>query len=305
MLQSVYMLKLWIEFFEDLEFVRGRSKNTISAYRRDLEVYQEFKKTKKSTPQLYNFLKEKGLSKRSQARLISSVRTYLKFLERNDVEAHELRDLKLPKVEKKPVEAISHENFEKLVQASIQSQKPSHTVRNHLTLYLMYGLGLRVTELINLNLESVKVDENSILIKGKGGKERVLPLNPKLQDFLVDYLDEHRSNLCFDQKERSLIINNKSKRPSRVDIWRWLESWSSKAGFENSVHPHQFRHACATALLRNGADLRSIQILLGHTSLQTTQMYTAVAKEHLNKTLDDKHPFSKVDFMSEINSKNK
>lgn len=299
------MLKLWVEFFEDLEFVRGRSKNTISAYRRDLEVYKEFKKTKRSTTQFYNFLKEKGLSKRSQARLISSVRTYLKFLERNDIQADELRDLKLPKVEKKPVEAISHENFKKLVEASIQQDKVSHTVRNHLTLYLMYGLGLRVTELINLNLESVKIDENSILISGKGGKERVLPLNPKLQDYLMDYIEDHRSNLCFDLKERSLIINNKSKRPSRVDIWRWLEAWSTKAGFENSVHPHQFRHACATELLKNGADLRSIQILLGHTSLQTTQMYTAVAKEHLNKTLDEKHPFSKVNFMSEIDPKTK
>ena len=90
-------------------------------------------------------------------------------------------------------------------------------------------------------------------------------------------------------------MNRKSNRASRIDIWRWLDAWSKSAGFKERVHPHQFRHACATSLLENGANLRSIQMLLGHTSLQTTQMYTAVSKGHLNKTLDEKHPFARVD----------
>ena len=298
------MLKLWVEFFEDLQHVRGRSKNTVSAYRRDLTLYEEFKDTKKSIPQFYPFMKEKGLSQRSQARVISSVRTYLKFLERNEIDIPELRDLKLPKVDKKPPEVIGIEDFEKLIVASATAKKPSQVVRNQLLLYMMFGLGLRVSEVTALNLESVKLEEASIVVSGKGGKERVLPLNPKLQNFLVDYIDNHRKDLCFDEKERSLFVNNKSKRPSRVDIWRWMEAWSKKAGFEKTVNPHQFRHACATSLLENGANLRSIQILLGHTSLQTTQMYTSVTRSHLNKVLDESHPFSEVDLVKKIQDPN-
>ena len=294
------MLKLWIEFFEDLEHVRGRSKNTVAAYRRDLNLYEEFKDTKKSTPQFYNFMKERGLSQRSQARVISSVRTYLKFLEKHDIIIPELRDLKLPKVDKKPPETINFEDFEKLLESSALTKKPAQVVRNQLLLYMMFGLGLRVSELTGLNLESVKLDESSIIVLGKGGKERVLPLNPKLQDFLIDYLENHRKDLCFDEKERSLFVNNKSRRPSRVDIWRWMENWSKKAGFKKTVHPHQFRHACATSLLENGANLRSIQILLGHTSLQTTQMYTSVTRPHLNKVLNESHPFSELNLVKKI-----
>ncbi|MGH1469283.1 MAG: tyrosine-type recombinase/integrase [Bdellovibrionales bacterium] len=288
------MLNLWVEFFEDLELVRGRSRNTISAYRRDLLLYEEFKNTSRPIAEYYNFLQKNGLSTRSQARAISSLRTYLKFLERNDISAPELRELKLPKVEKKAPKIISLEEFDKLVKAAV-GKNDSQTMRNQLCLYLMFGLGLRVTELTSLDVESVQLDEGTLRVLGKGSKERILPLNPLLLEMLSSYLGEHRKEVCFDLNERSLIVNKKSNRPSRIDIWRWLDSWSKKAGFLERVHPHQFRHACATSLLESGANLRSIQILLGHTSLQTTQMYTAVSKGHLNKTLDEKHPFSNVD----------
>lgn len=289
------MLPLWIEFFDDLENVRGRSQNTVSAYRRDLLLYEEFKESKKSISQYYNFLNEKGLSKRSQARAISSLRTYLRFLERNDMRAPELRELKLPKVEKKVPKTISFEDFEKVVEAA-EGKSEAGTVRNQLCLYLMFGLGIRVTELITLDVEDVHLDEATIKVKGKGSKERILPLNDSLREILSLYLEKYRGDICFNLNERSLIVNKKSNRPSRIDIWRWLESWSKKAGLEETVHPHQFRHACATSLLENGANLRTIQILLGHTSLQTTQMYTSVSKKHLNKTLDEKHPFAAKKF---------
>lgn len=288
------MLNLWVEFFEDLELVRGRSLNTISAYRRDLLLYEEFKKAEKPITDYYNFLNKRKLSKSSQARAISSLRTYFKFLERNDISSPELKDLKLPKVEKKIPKVISLEEFEQLIKAA-EGKNEAQTVRNQLCLYLMFGLGLRVTELISLDVESVHLDEGTLLVVGKGSKERILPLNSALFDMLSDYLENHRKDVCFDLKERALLVNKKSNRPSRIDIWRWLDSWSKLAGFKERVHPHQFRHACATALLENGANLRSIQVLLGHTSLQTTQMYTTVSKGHLNKTLDESHPFAKVD----------
>lgn len=288
------MLNLWVEFFEDLELVRGRSRNTISAYRRDLVLYEEFKNTGKPIFEYYNFLQKNSLSNRSQARAISSLRTYFKFLEHNDISAPELRELKLPKIEKKVPKTISLDEFDKLVKASV-GKNDSQTIRNQLCLYLMFGLGLRVTELISLDVESVQLDEGTLRVIGKGSKERILPLNTLLLEMLSSYLDEHRKKVCFCLKERSLIVNKKSNRPSRIDIWRWLDAWSKLAGFKERVYPHQFRHACATSLLESGANLRSIQVLLGHTSLQTTQMYTAVSKGHLNKTLDENHPFANVD----------
>ncbi len=288
------MLKLWVEFFEDLELVRGRSRNTVSAYRRDLLLYEKFKNTLKPITGYYNFLQKNGLSTRSQARAISSLRTYLKFLERNDISALELRELKLPKIEKKAPKIISMEEFDQLVQAATGKNK-SETLRNQLSLYLMFGLGLRVTELISLDVESVQLDEGTLRVIGKGLKERILPINNVLLEMLLSYLKDHRTEICFNLKERALIVNKKSNRASRIDIWRWLDSWSKLAGFKESIHPHQFRHACATSLLESGANLRSIQILLGHTSLQTTQMYTAISKGHLNKTLDEKHPFANID----------
>jgi len=288
------MLPMWIEFFEDLEMVRGRSKNTISAYRRDLLLYEDFKKLSRPVTEYYSFLNKKELSKSSQARAISSLRTYCKFLERNDVPAPELRDLKLPKVEKKLPKPISLEEFDRLVDAAV-GKNDAHTYRNRLCLYLMFGLGLRVSELIDLNVESVHLDEGTLLVVGKGSKERVLPLSSALIEMLSTYLSTHRKEICFDVAERALIINKKSNRASRIDIWRWLDAWSKTAGFKERVHPHQFRHACATSLLQGGANLRSIQVLLGHTSLQTTQMYTSVAKGHLNQTLDEKHPFAEMD----------
>lgn len=285
------MLNMWIEFFEDLKIVRGRSDNTIAAYRRDLLLYEEFKSQGKSISSYYNFLNGKGLSDRSQARAISSLRTYLKFLERNDLPAPELRELKLPKVTKKAPQSITYKDFEKLLEAS-KVEDLHKTKRNHTLLYLMFGLGLRVSEVIALNVESFKREELLLFVLGKGNKERVLPVNSSLGDQMCEYLDESRSEICSKDDNRSLIINEKSNRPSRIDIWRWFDAWSKKAGFKERIHPHQFRHGCATTLLENGANLRAIQVLLGHTSLQTTQMYTKVSKKHLKEALEEHHPLA-------------
>ncbi len=161
----------------------------------------------------------------------------------------------------------------------------------------MYGLGCRVTELIQLNLSDIYEIEKYIKVLGKGGKERLVPLNDFLVDSLKDYITNVRA-LIYKPNSHSptdtnyLIVNDRGHRPSRVDIWRWLVDWSKSAGFEKAISPHQFRHGCATALLDGGADLRSIQLLLGHTSIKTTQIYTSVSASHLKSTVDQCHPLS-------------
>ncbi len=286
------LLPLWIEFFEDLQFVRGRSQNTVMAYRRDLELFALYKKNESSISGFYEFMKSHKLSTRSQARVISSLRTYFKFCENRGIQSAELRDLKPPKVKVGLPKALTLPEFEKLLIAC-QTEDSDRTKRNQLTLMLLFGLGCRVSELIGLNLEDYNETDRWLKILGKGGKERLVPLTEQLAIQLREYLADIRGRLIR-EKGSTLLVNDRGHRPSRVDIWRWLAAWSVKAGFDEPVGPHRFRHGCATALLESGADLRSIQMLLGHSSIQTTQIYTNVTTQNLVKTVDEHHPLSQL-----------
>lgn len=283
-------LPLWVEFFDDLQHVRGRSRNTVMAYRRDLEMYELFKKSKKPLREFQDFMKKKGLSIRSQARVVSSVRTYLKFLENHGVDAPELRELRPPRVKTTLPKPITLKEFEALFEASAV-EDVYKTARNQITLLLLFGLGCRVSELISLSLYDFNPTEGWLKILGKGSKERLVPLAENLLTELKDYIRHVRPHLV-KQTTNSILVNDRGNRPSRIDIWRWLDAWSKKAGFETTISPHQFRHGCATALLEGGADLRTIQMLLGHSSIQTTQIYTSVSGKKLKEEIDKHHPFS-------------
>lgn len=286
-------LQLWVEFFEDLEQIRGRSRNTVMAYRRDLEIYEEYSKTSHDIPGFYLFMKKRQLSARSQARVISSLRTYFKFLESRGHKAPELRELKAPKVKIGLPKPLTPDEFRKLFEAC-ETDEAARTARNKITLLLLYGLGCRVSELIGLNLQDYHETENWLSVIGKGNKERAVPLTEHLNRELKAYLETARPALVREGAS-SILINDRGNRPSRVDVWRWLAAWSTKAGFEEPVNPHRFRHGCATALLEAGADLRSIQMLLGHASIQTTQIYTSVTTRNLTETIEEHHPLSQLD----------
>lgn len=283
-------LPLWVEFFEDLQHVRGRSRNTVMAYRRDLEMFESFKKTKKSLQEFHDFMKKKGLSTRSQARVVSSVRTYLKFLEGQGVDAPELRELRPPRVKATLPKPITLKEFEALFEASAV-EDIYKTARNQITLLLLFGLGCRVSELISLSLYDFNATEGWLKVLGKGSKERLIPLSENLLTELKDYIRHIRPHLV-KHSTNSVLVNDRGNRPSRIDIWRWLDAWSKRAGFKTTISPHQFRHGCATALLEGGADLRTIQMLLGHSSIQTTQIYTSVSGKKMREEVDRHHPLS-------------
>lgn len=285
-------LAYWVDFFDDLQNVRGRSQNTVLAYRRDLELFAEFLEKNQDLSGIYQFMTKNKLSARSQARVISSIRTYYKFCQRQGDIIPDLTQLRPPKVEAKLPSVLSFEDFKKLMEAS-SVEDPYKSARNHITLTLLFGLGCRVTELIQFNLMDYHEADAWLKIVGKGGKERIVPLTDHLLQELKVYLRQVRPHLA-KEGENSILINDRGKRPSRVDIWRWLDAWSKRAGFEKTIHPHQFRHGCATALLESGADLRSIQKLLGHSSIQTTQIYTSVSTKKMQETVDEHHPLSEV-----------
>lgn len=291
-------LPLWIDFFDELQNVRGRSLNTVMAYRRDLELYDDYLKSSRGISGFYEYMRQHKLSTRSQARVISSLRTYFKYCESKGIDAPELRELRPPKVKVKLPKVLTVEEFNKLFDAA-ESDDLNRTLRNQLTLLMLYGSGCRVTELIGLNRSDFSEAERTIRIVGKGNKERMLPVTDKLAVVLNRYLREVRPLLTRDNSD-SILINDRGHRPSRVDVWRWLAAWSARAGFDEPVSPHRFRHGCATALLESGADLRSIQMLLGHASIQTTQIYTAVSTNTMAQAIDTHHPLSHLKDLKEI-----
>lgn len=284
------VLAHWVDFFDDLKNVRGRSQNTVLAYRRDLELFAEFKEKHRDIKEIYQFMTKSKLSTRSQARIISSIRTYYKYCQKMGDKIPDLTQLRPPKVKAKLPSALTFEDFKTLKEASTVDD-PYKSARNHITLTLLFGLGCRVTELIQFNLIDFHESDAWLKVLGKGGKERVVPLTDHLLQELKVYLRQVRPHLAKDG-ENSILVNDRGKRPSRVDIWRWLDAWSKRAGFAKTIHPHQFRHGCATALLDSGADLRSIQKLLGHSSIQTTQIYTTVSTRKMQETVDEHHPLS-------------
>ncbi len=209
-----------------------------------------------------------------------------------------MRQLRLPKVRVGLPKTITVSEFEKLYKACRVDDAYS-TARNQVTLLLLFGVGCRVSELIALDVSDFSVTDGWLKILGKGNKERLVPLTKFLQDELESYLRKARPKLSR-RKLRSIIINDRGNRPSRVDVWRWLQAWSKAAGFAESISPHKLRHGCATALLEGGADLRSIQVLLGHSSIQTTKIYTSVTRKKIREDMDKHHPLSGTRIDSDI-----
>lgn len=291
-------LPLWVDFFDDLQHVRGRSLNTIQAYRRDLELFDEFQMASKDLSGIYRFLEKKKLSTRTQARVISSIRTYYRFRADRGETIPDISQLRPPRVDVHLPEALTMTDFHRLFDSSVVADVHK-TARNHITLLLLFGLGCRVSELIDMNLQDLNETESWLKVTGKGNKERLVPLTSQLLNELKIYIQNVREHLVKDTGT-SILINDRGHRPSRVDIWRWLDAWSKKAGFSATVNPHKFRHGCATILLEAGADLRSIQKLLGHSSIQTTQIYTAVSTNKMRETLDEHHPLSKINSPADI-----
>ncbi len=290
-------LKLWVEFFEDLQHVRGRSHNTVMAYRRDLELYAEFHATRQEIGRFFEYMKARQLSTRSQARVISSLRTYFRFLELQGNKSPELRELRPPRVTPNLPKPLSLTEFHQLFEAC-RVDDPMRSARNQITLLLLFGLGCRVSEMVSLSLLDFNPTDAWLKVVGKGGKERLLPLSEHLLGELKTYIKEIRPHLLKGDTN-AILINDRGHRPSRVDVWRWLAAWSQRAGFTEPIGPHRFRHGCATALLENGADLRTIQILLGHSSLQTTQIYASVTSHKLKEEVERNHPLSGIRTLSD------
>lgn len=284
------------EFIDYLRFEKKYSENTISSYKRDLNktntyIKKDFAKLNKKDIQNYIQKLSKSENVSSVSRCISTLKSFYKFLELNKYTSlNPLTTITNPKTVKKLPKILSEEEIEKLLDINL---KTDFDYRNKAMLELMYSSGLRVSELINLNVNDIDLSNASVRIFGKGSKERIIPLNDYAIDALNNYILNHRRSLFKHGESNYLFLNNHGNKMTRQGFFKILEKIAKEKGIKSELSPHTLRHSFATHLLKHGADLRSIQELLGHSDISTTQIYTHITSERLQKNYEEFHPHGK------------
>lgn len=288
------------EYIYYLRVTKGLSVNTIAAYERDISDYIQFLETnyelkfmaqvRKEHLQNYILrLKRLKLVPKSISRKLSSIRSFHNYLIiEKELSENLVLQIPKPKTAKSLPVVLNIEEIERLLAVSEASDEPLN-LRNRAMLELAYGAGLRVSELIGLNIEDLHLNMSLVRIIGKGNKERIVPLGEESVAALRNYLINSRMKLVPLDKE-ALFLNNTGKRISRVGFFKLIKSMAKKAGIEKPISPHTLRHSFATHLLENGADLRAVQELLGHEDIMTTENYTHISKQHLQKAYQGAHP---------------
>jgi integrase/recombinase XerD len=284
-------------FLDYLVVEKGLSKNTIEAYSRDILRYVDnLERDGAKSPQevrpshvtsFLAHLKEEGLAPRSRARTLSAVRMFHRFLAAEGYSpANPTAVIDAPKAPGKLPSVLSFRDVEALLAAPAGEEPPE--VRDRAMLELLYATGLRVSELVTLESRNVNTAAGYLLTFGKGGKERLVPLGASASAAVERYLQQVRS--MRGTENRYLFLSRLGDRMSRQAFWNLIRKRARQAGIGKSISPHTLRHSFATHLLENGADLRSVQLMLGHADLSTTQIYTHVTRERLKKLHEEFHP---------------
>lgn len=293
------MLSLLDRFLHYLIVEKGLSQNTIEAYGHNVHRFLNFLKDKKideieelsrlDLRTFLHFLKKKGLSTRSIARNLISVRMFFRFLQQEGmIDLNPAESLELPKMDKILPEVLSLEEVERLLsQPNLQTPLG---VRDRAMLEILYATGMRVSELIHLYTHQIQLEGGYVLLRGKGSKERIVPLGGEAIHWLKKYLMEFRP-LLLKGKESPFLFTSRSGKPmSRQQFWKSIKAYGRKGGIQKRITPHVLRHSFASHLLERGADLRSVQMMLGHVDISTTQIYTHVTGERLKKVHQRYHP---------------
>lgn len=283
-----------------LKIERGLSQNSIDSYTRDVEKLLSYLESHDinvspitiTTEIVQQFIYEvaKILNANSQARIISGLRSFFSYLIFEDyIKSNPLELIESPKTGRKLPDTLNEEDINKLI-AAIDLGKPEGE-RNRAILETLYSCGLRVSELITLKISDLFFDEGFIKVTGKGDKQRFVPIVPSTQKYINIYKNEIRCFLNIQKDyEDTLFLNRRGKQLTRAMIFTIIKQLAEKTGLNKRVSPHTFRHSFATHLLENGADLRAIQLMLGHESITTTEIYMHVDKTHLKHVINSFHP---------------
>ena len=296
---------IWNEAIENyanyLRFEKNASENTIEAYVSDLQKLQDFAEQNlmNITPitisyeHLQEFLyqiSKINYSERTQARWISSIKGFFSFLLEDELrEDNPSALLETPKLGLYLPDTLSLEEIEKLISAT--EENTDLAKRNRCMIEVLYGCGLRVSELTELQISNINFKENYLKIQGKGDKVRFVPLADYTADFIKNYINNIRSKQKINPKHSDILfLNSRGAQISRQMVFLIIKEIVRKAGIQKNISPHTFRHSFATHLLQNGADLRFIQEMLGHSSITTTEIYTHLNTEELHETILKYHP---------------
>lgn len=290
-------------FLEHLTVERGLSRNTLEAYGRDLERYAQFLKGRgragfsdAAVDDVQKFLwaeKDRGLTATSIARELVAVRVLHRFLEAEGAIPDDVtRLVDTPKILKSLPDSLSRPEIDRLLAAP--DLKTAAGIRDRACLELLYATGLRASELAKLKLGDIDFESRTIKVLGKGSKERVIPFGKTAAACLIRYRDRVRSKWTAKKPEGAAAANffltGRGKHLTRQELWSLVRRSADRAGIEKSLYPHLFRHSFATHLLENGADLRALQEMLGHSDVTTTQIYTHVDRARLKRIHQQFHP---------------
>ena len=291
----------YIKSFQSyLKIERGLSKNTVENYTFDLERLSKFllenkitispEKIDEETIQQFIYTVSKEVNARSQARIISGLKSFFSYLIFEDYRADNPMELiEAPKIGRKLPDTLSLEDIDNLI-AAIDLSKPEGE-RNRAMLETLYGCGLRVSEITILKISDLFFDEGFIKITGKGNKQRFVPIAKSTQKCIELYKNSIRSHLDIVKgHEDTLFLNRRGKQLTRAMIFTIVKELAVKINLLKTISPHTLRHSFATHLLENGADLRSIQMMLGHESITTTEIYVHIDRKHLTQIINKFHP---------------
>lgn len=285
------------EMFLKLE--KGLLPNSIDAYIHDVSYLSEYSRKVGLLPEeikltdLQDFLKDLNTTEialTTQCRMISGIRMFFKYLLVEDAIQENPADLlDVPRTTRKLPDVLSNAEIDRML-ATLDNSKPDEA-RNTVIIEVLYGCGLRVSELVELTLSQLYLDEECLLITGKGNKQRWVPINSRAIKLLENYISLVRTQISIKPgNENYVFLNHRGTKLSRVYVFMIIKKAVEKAGIHKTVSPHSLRHSFATELVQNGADLRAVQDMLGHSSITTTEIYTHVSRSYLRKTIHEYHP---------------
>lgn len=284
------------EFSMSISVDRSLSNNTLNAYISDLKKLISFCENKDLTTltktvilQFINNLNTLGLSPRSTARIISSLKTFYKQQILNEtMDANPMQSIKTPKLSKKLPDVLSYDEILKMMEFIDFTKLAGE--RDKTIVMLLYGGGLRVSELVSLKVNDLFVDEGFIKVKGKGSKERLVPIGAKTINQVSYYVESYRNKVARDDSKNYLILNQRGGSLSRISVFNLIKKLALEAGIKKAISPHTLRHSFATTLIEAGANLRAVQQMLGHESITTTEIYTHLDKAYLKTVIEQYHP---------------
>lgn len=287
------------QFINYLAVERNLAQNTLMAYRRDLSKYVGFLKLKKvpdpdtvTRQSIVDYMfdqKNMGLTAKSIGRNLAAIKTFHRFLVRERLAKEDPSHLvETPKVWKKIPEVLSMKEVEAIISAS--NGDGWQALRDKAIIELFYASGMRVSELAELRVENINLEAGYVRCLGKGSKERIIPIGKRAKEAIIMYFKKAKRRIAADSIGQHIFVSRLGKKISRQSLWKIIKQYARKAKINREIKPHTLRHSFATHLLEGGADLRSVQEMLGHSDISTTQIYTHVDREKLKRVHQEFHP---------------